>query len=170
MIRGNVQWVPRDDRIHQFVATSGSGHGVVFDDLEGGMGPTPLETVALALGGCMAYDVVTILKKKRQEILRYEVRVEAEQQLGPPAVFAACHVHHVVHGRGVNPESVRQAIELSQRKYCAVGAMLSKTAPIRTSFEVIELVPEAVRNEETSPPGAPSLPLLGPKPSPQPQR
>jgi putative redox protein len=143
MIRGKVQWVPRDDRLHHFVGTSGSGHGIVFDDLEGGTGPTPVEAVALALAGCTAFDVITILKKKRQEVRRYEVRVEAEQQLGPPAVFAAIHVHHVVEGRGISEDAVRQAVDLSHRKYCSVGVMLGKTAPIRVSFEVVESAPPA---------------------------
>jgi putative redox protein len=141
MIRGKVQWVPRDDREHQFVGTSGSGHALVFDDLEGGMGPTPMEAVGLALAGCMAFDVITILRKKRQEVLRYEVQVEGQQQLGPPAVFAALHVHHVVEGRGVSADAVRQAVDLSARKYCPVGAMLGKTVPIQVSFEVVEASP-----------------------------
>jgi putative redox protein len=138
MIRGKVQWVPRDDRLHQFVGTSGSGHAIVFDDVEGGCGPSPMETVALALAGCQAFDVVTILRKKRQDVRRYEVRVEAEQQIGPPAVFSALHVHHVVEGRGISEDALRQAVDLSQRKYCSVGAMLARTAPIRVTFEIVE--------------------------------
>jgi putative redox protein len=152
MIRGKVQWVPGEERLHQFVGTSGSGHAVVFDDLDGGMGPTPLETVALALAGCTAFDVITILRKKKQEVVRYEVRVEADQQLGPPAVFAALRVHHVVQGRGVSPDAVRQAVDLSHRKYCTVGAMLGKTAPVRATFEVVDLCPPApVPQDEPGP-------------------
>jgi putative redox protein len=147
MIRGKVQWVPGEERIHQFVGTSGSGHGVVFDDIEGGMGPTPLETVAVALAACTAFDVITILRKKKQDVARYEVRVEADQQLGPPAVFAALRVHHVVQGRGVSADAVRQAVDLSHRKYCTVGAMLGKTAPIRATFEVVELSPAGAASE-----------------------
>jgi putative redox protein len=141
MIRGKVQWIPRDDRLHQFVGTSGSGHGLVFDDAEGGTGPTPVETVALALAACTAFDVITILKKKRQDVRRYEVRVEAEQQLGPPAVFVGVHVHHVVEGQGIGEDALRQAIDLSHRKYCSVGAMLGKTAAIRMSFEIVQPSP-----------------------------
>jgi putative redox protein len=143
MIRGKVQWVPRDDRLHQFVGTSGSGHAVVFDDPEGGSGPSPMEAVALALAGCTAFDVVTILKKKRQDVRRYEVRVEAEQQIGPPAVFSALHVHHVVEGQGISEDALRQAVDLSHRKYCSVAAMLGRTAPIRVTFEIVEPAPAA---------------------------
>lgn len=148
MIRSKVQWVPKEDRLHQFVGTSGTGHGVVLDDREGGTGPTPVEMLTLALAGCTAFDVITILKKKRQDVCRYEVRVEAEQQLGPPAVFAAVHLHHVVEGRGVNPEAVRQAIDLSHRKYCSVGVMLSRAVPIHNTFEVLEMAPPAALSRE----------------------
>ncbi len=158
MIRGKVEWVPNDDRLRHFVATSGSGHGLVFGDFEGGTGPSPLETVALALAGCTAFDVITILRKKKQDVVRYEVRVEADQQLGPPAVFAGVRVHHVVQGRGVSVEAVRQAVDLSHRKYCTVGAMISKAAPVQATFEVLELASPAAPSPPAGSSPAASLP------------
>ena len=141
MIRGSLYWARTSDRPHLFLAVSGSGHTLTFDDAVDGNGPSPMEAVALALGGCSAFDVVTILRKKRQDVTGYEVRIEGDQQMGPPAVFSTLRVHHVLRGRAIDPEAVRQAIELSHRKYCSVGAMLAKSAPIESSFEIV--------NEET---------------------
>jgi putative redox protein len=148
MIKGTLHWANVTDHPHLFVGVSGSGHTMTFDDAAGGHAPNPMEAVALALGGCTAFDVITILRKKRQHVTGYVVKVEGEQKMGPPAVFSALRVHHVLRGHHIDPEAVRQAIELSHRKYCPVGAMLEQTAPIGTSFEILEeQAPSAVPSE-----------------------
>ncbi|PYV17233.1 MAG: hypothetical protein DMG21_08995 [Acidobacteria bacterium] len=90
----------------------------------------------LALGGCTAFDVITILRKKRQKVTGYEVALSAEQNPGPPAYFTRVRILHRLRGR-IDPEAVRAAIHLSETKYCSVGAMISKTAKIESDFEII---------------------------------
>jgi putative redox protein len=141
MIRGSLRWNNNPDRPHQFVGVTGSGHCVNFDEAAAGTAPSPMETVALALAACSAFDVVTILRKKRQEVSAYEVRVEAEQRVGPPAVYSGVRLLHIVRGHNLDPQAVAQAVELSREKYCSVGAMLAPTVPIDHAIEVLEDTP-----------------------------
>jgi putative redox protein len=120
----------------QFVAESGSGHKVVLDDAQGNTGPRPIEFALLALGGCTAFDVITILRKMRQHVTGYEVELSAEQREEPPRVFTRVNIKHLVRGR-VTPEAVQKAIHLSESKYCSVSAMIGKTAEIVTTFEIV---------------------------------
>lgn len=123
----------------QFVATTGSNHHLLLDDAEGATGPKPIELVAVALGGCTAFDVITILRQKyHQQVTGYEVRVEADQAALPPQVFSSVRIHHIVKGFGIDPEIVERAIGLSEDKYCSVGAMIKRSAALDTSFEVLE--------------------------------
>jgi putative redox protein len=138
MVRGSLRWSNNPDRPHQFVGVSGSGHCVNFDDATTGSAPSPIEVLALSLAACTAFDVITILRKKRQDVTAYEVRVEAEQRVGPPAVFTGVRIEHVVRGRGVDPGAVAQAVDLSKEKYCSIGAMLACTVPIEHRVEVLD--------------------------------
>jgi len=123
----------------QFVAQTGSGHYVLLDDTAGATGPKPIELVAAGLGGCTAFDVITILRQKyRQKVTGYEVRVEADQAERPPQVFTALRIHHVVTGIDVDPVVLQEAIRLSEEKYCSVGAMLQKSASFHTTFEIVQ--------------------------------
>jgi len=109
----------------RFLATAGSGHSVVLDDASGDTGLRPSELVPIAVAGCTALDVISILRKKRQTITGYEVRASGEQEDGHPNAFVRIDVVHIVEGEAVDVEAVRRAIELSATKYCAVGATLS---------------------------------------------
>jgi putative redox protein len=122
----------------QFVARTGGGHHLLIDDKDGASGPKPIELVAAGLAGCTAFDVINILRKKRQQVTGYEVRVEADQASEPPTVFTAVRIKHVISGYGVDAKAVEDAIRLSEEKYCSVGNMVNKTATIRTSFEIVE--------------------------------
>ena len=139
MITGKVQLTqPLTDK-RQFVATTGSDHHLVLDDAEGHTGPKPIELVAVALAGCTALDVITILRQKyHQRVTAYEVRVEADQAETPPQRFIAVRIHHVVTGFDVDSSAVEQAIRLSEDKYCSVGAMVSRSAAFDTTYEVVE--------------------------------
>jgi len=88
------------------------------------------------LGGCTAFDVIGILRKKRQRVTRYEIEVKAEQREEPPTVFTHVEIKHRLWGE-VDPEAVKAAIHLSETKYCAVGAMIDKTAKIEATFEIL---------------------------------
>ena len=120
-----------------FDITAGSGGTVVSDgDAQAGM--SPMEMLLAALAGCTGADVIDILRKKRQEVTRFEVRVSGERPETHPRVYTAIEVTYIVTGHGIDPAAVRRAIELSESKYCSVSAMLCKTAKLSTKFEVHE--------------------------------
>ena len=117
----------------RFTARTGSGHDLVIDGAEGDAGPRPAELVAVAIAGCAAMDVISILRKKRQEIGRYEVKAQAEQRDGAhPAVFVRIDIIHVVDGSSIDVEAVRRAIELSATRYCSVGGTWRPASPRST--------------------------------------
>ena len=136
MIQGKVRLTTIECARRQFVAESGTGHAFVMDDAEGHTGPKPIEFALLALGGCTAFDVINILRKKRQEVSGYEVELSAEQRSEPPNYFTRVLIKHRLWGR-IDPEAVKAAIHLSETKYCSVGAMIGKTAQIESTFEII---------------------------------
>ena len=109
----------------RFVARSGSGHTLVLDDGRSDTGMRPSELIPIAVAGCTAMDVISILRKKRQAVSGYEVRASGEQGDEHPNAFTRIDVVHVIEGRSIDVEAVRRAIELSATKYCAVGATLS---------------------------------------------
>ena len=83
--------------------------------------------------------MVTILRQKHhQKITGYEVRVETDQAERPPQVFTAVRIHHVLTGISIDKIAVEQAIQLSEEKYCSVGAMVKQTAKFETTYEVVE--------------------------------
>ncbi len=121
----------------QFAVRTGGGHSFVIDDKDSASGPRPIELVAAGLAGCTAFDVITILRKKRQRVTGYEVRASAEQANEPPAVFTKVCIHHIVTGFDIDPAAVEAAIRLSEEKYCSVGNMINKVAPVKTTFEIV---------------------------------
>jgi putative redox protein len=116
-----------DDQM-RFEATVGSGHTIVLDDGDGNAGSRPSELVGAALAACSAMDVISILRKKRQTVARYEVRVSGTQGDAHPHAFSRFDVVHVVDGESIDPEAVRRAIELSATRYCSVGSTLASGA------------------------------------------
>lgn len=139
MITGRVTLTQPLKQQRQFVAESGSGHHLVLDDAAGATGAKPIELVAAALAGCTAFDVITILRQKyHQKVTGYEVRVEADQAERPPQVFTAVRIRHIVTGYEIDPVAVQQAIQLSDEKYCSVGAMVKQTASVATTYEIVE--------------------------------
>lgn len=139
MLQGKLRLTTILGAGRQFVAESGTGHAFVMDDAEGHTGPKPIEFALLALGGCTAFDVITILRKKRQQVTGYEIELSAEQRTEPPNYFTRVEIKHRLWGR-IDPEAVKSAIHLSETKYCSVGAMVGKTARIESTFEIL---PEA---------------------------
>lgn len=126
-----------------FMGETGSGHAVVMDGApEGGgrnLGPRPMELVLLGTAGCTSYDVITILKKSRQDVRDCWVEIEAARADVDPKVFTKIHFHFVVVGRDLKPDAVERAIKLSAEKYCSASIMLGKTADITHDFELREV-------------------------------
>ena len=137
MISGSVTLTQPLGNNRQFIATSGTGHHFLIDDAAGNTGAKPIELVALALAGCTAFDVIGILRKKRQQVTGYEVRVEADQAPTPPQVFTQVRIHHIVSGIDISAGAVEDAIRLSEEKYCSVGAMVKLSAALHTTFEIV---------------------------------
>jgi putative redox protein len=135
-----VNWMPASGMT--FVAETGSGHLITMDGAPDGGGrnlaPRPMETVLAGTGGCTAYDVVLILRRGRHDVRGCQVRLEAERAPADPKVFTRIHMHFTVSGRGVPPEAVQRAVQLSHDKYCSATRMLAETANITTSFELAE--------------------------------
>ena len=123
--------------LEQFVAVSPSGHAVTLDaDRERNSAPGPMEMLLIALGTCTATDVVMILKKKRQVLEALEVSVSGERAEEPPRVWTKIEIVYTLRG-ALNEKAVRDAIKLSESKYCSVAAMLGKTAKISFRFEIL---------------------------------
>jgi putative redox protein len=122
----------------RFVARTGSGFEIAMDNGTGNTGPRPIEMLAVAIGGCTAMDVATILEKKRQAVTRYGVRIEAEQRAARPHAFRRVTVTHEVEGPSVTVEAVARAIELSATSYCSVSTGLaSGVAELHHRYVVI---------------------------------
>lgn len=104
-----------------------------------GAGFTPMEQLLVALGGCTAMDVISILRKKRQDVTAYRVEVDGTRATAHPQIFTDIKIRHVISGNKVDPEAVRRSIELSETKYCSAFAMLEKAANITSTFEIEEI-------------------------------
>jgi putative redox protein len=113
---------------NRFVATTGTTRTIVYGDDFGGGELSPVETVTVSLAACSGMDVAGILVKKRQQVSRYTIRVQAIQRDEYPQILTRADVIHEVEGPVVEEAAVRRAIELSATKYCPVNAMLSAGA------------------------------------------
>ena len=136
-----VKWLGRDGMA--FSAETGSGHLVNMDGAPdaGGrnLAPRPMEMMLVGAGGCTCFDVVMILKRARQDIHDCSVKLSAERANEDPKVFTKIHMSFTVIGKNLDKNKVERAIELSHDKYCSATIMLSKTAEITHSFEIIEV-------------------------------
>jgi putative redox protein len=129
-----VKWEGREE----FSAVLPSGVAVRFDagsTHEGGAGP--MEMLLGALGACTSVDVIMILEKKRQKVVSLEVSVSGERASEPPAVWTQIEIVYRLSGK-LEEKGVRDAIELSQNKYCSVAAMLGQTSKITYRYEILK--------------------------------
>ena len=134
----HVKW---KDKV-SFLGEAESGHSVLMDGAPeiGGrnLGLRPMEMVLMGAGGCIALDVVMILKKSRQKISDCMVEIEADRAKEDPKVFTRIHYHFILIGNDLKPQKVERAINLSAEKYCSVSIMLGKTAEITHDFAILE--------------------------------
>lgn len=138
-MRARIKWVENVS----FLAQSESGHSVLMDGAPaaGGqnLGPRPMELLLMGTGGCTAFDVVTILKKGRADVIDCEVALDATRAETDPKVFTHIRMHFKVKGRQLKVEQVKRAIELSAEKYCSASIMLGATVKISHDFEIVEV-------------------------------
>ena len=125
-----------------FSGTADSGFNIQLDAKEevGGKGKgfIPMELMALSLAGCTAMDVISILRKKRQDVTAFEVRVDAPRAEEHPRVFTRATINYLVTGHSVDEKAVLRAIELTAQSYCPAQAMLGEVMPIDLRYQIFE--------------------------------
>ena len=124
------------------VGKSDSGHTITMDGPpeSGGenLGVRPMEMLLLGVAGCTMIDVVTTLKKMRQDLSHLETKINAERATDHPKVFTDIHIQFILRGQNLDEKKVDKAITLSAEKYCSASIMLGETATITHDFKVIE--------------------------------
>jgi putative redox protein len=125
----------------QFVGEASSGHAIVMDgDPEVGgdnTGLRPMELLLVGLGGCTGMDVVSILRKKKQELTGLEITVRGQKAENYPKKYNDIGIEFVIKGRNISEEAVKRAIGLSMDKYCSVKATLEGSAKISFTYKII---------------------------------
>ena len=135
-MKTRVKWLDN----MSFVGESASGHSVVMDGPPeaGGrnLGVRPMEMLLLGLGGCSSFDIVSMLKKGKQDLVDCEVEITAERADSEPKVFTKIHLHFIISGNDLSEKRVARAIELSAEKYCSASIMLGEIAEITHDYEI----------------------------------
>ena len=122
-----------------FTGIADSGYAIKLDsDSSAETGVGPLELVAIALSGCTAMDVISILNKKQMKVSGFDVKVDAKRAADYPKVISEAALEYVVVGKGIDESAVLRAIDLSVKKYCPVHAMLEKAFPIVLNYSIYE--------------------------------
>lgn len=101
-------------------------------------GARPLELMLMSLGGCTGMDVISILRKKRQNITHFAIQVRADRAAEHPKIFTKIYVHYLLEGVNISREAVERAIELSTTRYCPANAMLAAVAPVEHTYDIQE--------------------------------
>lgn len=139
-MKASLSWV--GDKAFSYTSNSGFKGFVdgAAKDSDDAKGPSPMELILCGLGGCTSYDVVSILKKSRQNVVNCEIEMKAERSEGVPSVFTKIHIHFLVSGRNLKGSQVERAVKLSAEKYCSASIMLEKGGvEISHSHEINEL-------------------------------
>ena len=123
MMTAKIKWLESQ----KIVGESGTGHSVVMDSIDSNKGVGPMEMILLGVGGCTSIDVLSILKKSKQDIIDFEIRVEAEREEKHPRVFKEIKIHYIIKGRKISESHVKRAIELSTEKYCGASITLGRS-------------------------------------------
>ncbi|MBI3739017.1 MAG: OsmC family protein [Chloroflexi bacterium] len=121
-----------------FTGIANKGHQIQLDSNPSENAASPMELVAMAIAGCTAMDVISVLEKKREAVTSFEVKIHADRAADYPKVFTKADVEYIVVGHDVQEEAVIRAIELSVTKYCPVHAMLEKVFPIDLHYSIYE--------------------------------
>lgn len=133
MMETKVQWI--SDK--HFKGFAENKTAIDMDDVKTGA-PTPMEIQLMSLAGCGGIDIVSMLKKMRQELVGFETNVKAERAEVHPKVFTKIHLEYHFTGKNLDPNSVEKAIKLSHDTYCSIAAMLKPAVTITYSYEITE--------------------------------
>jgi putative redox protein len=122
------------------VGDSGFIQKMDSDELAGGENSAarPMEFIALGLAGCTAMDIISILQKKKQPVMDFQVKVHADRAEEHPKVFTSVVIEYLVTGKSVDESALLRAIELSAEKYCPAQAMLSKAFPMQLVYKIFD--------------------------------
>jgi putative redox protein len=121
-----------------FVARNSTGGTVQMGKIDGKPGISPMELLLAGLAGCTGMDIASILSKQRQPFVDLKVQVRGKRASDYPMVYTELEVTYLVWGDGLDVQAVERAIKLSEEKYCSVGLMLSRAAPIRSSYQILK--------------------------------
>ena len=119
-----------------FIGRNATGGSVQMGKPFKGGGVSPMELILVGLAGCTGIDVVDIMEKKREPLKALKVKVRGKQAEDYPMVYKEIEVTYLIWGEGIDPKSVERAIELSEKKYCSVSAMLCSVADIRSNYKI----------------------------------
>jgi putative redox protein len=126
----------------RFVGTTSSNHAIVLDSKKevGGFetAPSPMELLSISLLGCTAMDVISILKKMRENVQDFRLFFEGERSNEHPKIFTNIKIIYQFKGKNLNYDNLKKAVELSQEKYCSVSNMLKKSANITYEIKIIK--------------------------------
>lgn len=128
-----VRWVA--DK--QFIGTDSRNQSIVLSGDDPARGVSPSQILLIGLSACTAYDVLSIMEKKRKPLALLEVVATGEQNENPPWAYHHIHLKFVVSGKDLTEKAVSQAISLSQEKFCSVAATVRGVAKITTAFEIV---------------------------------
>ena len=126
----------------RFDVETGSGYTVRLDMAVGeggeGAGPQPMEMLLVGLAGCTGMSTLLILRKRKQDVREYEIKIHGERAELHPQVFTEITVEHVITGKALKPEIVERALLMTEQKYCGASVMLEKTARIHHTYRLVE--------------------------------
>lgn len=126
-----------------FIGHNPSGGTVQMGKIGDKPGVSPMELVLAGLAGCTGMDIASILRKQRQTLSALQVRARGKRATDYPMVYTEFEVTYLIWGEGIDPQAVERAIQLSEEKYCSVGLMLAKAAPIYSSYRILKPGEEA---------------------------
>jgi putative redox protein len=137
-MKARIKWV----QDVMFIGESGSGHAVVMDGSPeaGGrnLGIRPMEMLLIGLGSCSAFDVVTILKRGREQVTDCILELDGQRADTDPKVFTSVEMIYKVTGKSLDRNKVERAVNLSAEKYCSASRMFCMTAKLSHRIEIIE--------------------------------
>lgn len=124
----------------RFVATDSVGHSIVMDASKQsgceGSGFSPMQLLLIALGGCTGMDVIHIMRKQRHQVNDLEIFVSGKRVEEPPRFYNNIHVEYRIQGKDIKESAVQRAIQLSEDKYCSVGATLRAKAKVTSNYDI----------------------------------